>query len=58
MPIEIGEVQSTVEVERGTGASEGSPSSPPPVQAQQRWLDIARRQQELQERTAAWRFDD
>jgi hypothetical protein len=58
MPIEIGEVQSTVDVERGTGSTDGSQPPMAPPQEQQRWIDVARRQQQLQERTSAWRFDD
>lgn len=62
MPITIEEIESTVDVEGpagggGGGSQAGAGTSPSP-QAQQRWLDMARRGEELAARTAAWRFDD
>jgi len=61
MPIAIEEIESTVDVEGPAGSGGGSPAgttTAPSPQAQQRWLEMARRSQELAARTAAWRFDD
>lgn len=62
MPITIGEIESTVDVEAageggGGGSTAGGGTAPSP-QAQQRWAELARRSEELAARTAAWRFDD
>lgn len=61
MPISIGEIESTVDVEapsEGGSSSSGGGSTAPSPQAQQRWVEMARRSEELAARTAAWRFDD
>lgn len=60
MPVSIGEIDSTVEVESPgeQGGSHGGGATVPSPQAQQRWVDLARRSEELAARTAAWRFDD
>lgn len=57
MPIEINEVNSTVEVEP---SQEGSGQQPltPLMQTVQRWLELARRQEEITQRVRAWQFDD
>jgi hypothetical protein len=60
MPVSIGEIDSTVEVStpaQGEQAQSQGSTAPSP-EAQQRWVDIARRSAELAARTAAWRFDD
>lgn len=62
MPISIGEIESTVDVEatgdRAGGSMPSGGGTAPSTQAQQRWDEMARRSEELAARTAAWRFDD
>jgi hypothetical protein len=60
MPVSIGEVSSTVEVERASGEGHGGDDggTKPSPESVQRWLEMARRAEELAARTAAWRFDD
>lgn len=61
MPVSIGEVESTVEVESPSGApgqGGGHAGTAPSPEAVQRLVEMARRAQELAARTAAWRFDD
>ena len=58
MPIEINEVNSTVEVEPGQEGGAGQQPVTPLMQTVQRWLELARRQEEIARRTNAWRFDD
>jgi len=60
MPVSIGEINSTVDVDNPGegGQGEHSAGNAPSPQAQQRWTEIARRSEELAARTAAWRFDD
>jgi hypothetical protein len=60
MPVSIGEVESTVEVESpsGEGHGGGQAGTAPSPEAVQRWLEMARRAEALAARTAAWRFDD
>lgn len=61
MPISIGEIESTVDIEEPGEESRGaSPEAGrlPSPQAAQRWQELARRSEELAARTAAWRFDD
>lgn len=60
MPVSIGEVDTTVEVESptGPGGGGGGAGTAPSPEAVQRALEMARRAQELAARTAAWRFDD
>jgi hypothetical protein len=61
MPIEIGEINSTVVVDdtRGSDAAGSTASTdlPAPLD-QQRWQAQAERQRWLAQRTAAWGFDD
>jgi len=60
MPVSIGEINSTVDVDTPAegGQGEGHAGNTPSPQAQQRWTEMARRSEELAARTAAWRFDD
>lgn len=57
MPVTINEVESRVEV---LPPGEGGEAPSPDVTARivQIWLELARRQQRNEARTAAWGFDD
>ena len=61
MPISIGEIDSTVEVDapaEGGGGGGSQSGTAPSLQTVQRWQELARRAEELAARTSAWRFDD
>lgn len=63
MPVEIGEIQSDIQVDgtrggAGAAADAAHPGQPVPPAEQQRWIQLAERQQRLERRTAAWGFDD
>lgn len=62
MPVQIGEIDSTIQVDASQGESAGaqpaSPADPVDAAQQQRWSLLAQRQQRLERRTAAWGFDD
>ena len=58
MPINVGEVETHVDVERGSGGGPESTRTQATPETLQRWQEIARRGAELAHRTAAWAFDD
>ena len=61
MPISIGEIDSTVEVDappEGGGSGGAQAGTAPSLQMIQRWMELAHRSEELAARTAAWRFED
>ena len=59
MPVSIGEIDSTVDVQNaGETQQGGGTATAPTPQSIQRQLELARRAEELAARTAAWRFDD
>jgi hypothetical protein len=61
MPIQLNDVETHVDVEptRGSGGGEQEASrTQAPPEALPRWQELARRHAQLDERTAAWGFDD
>lgn len=60
MPIAIGQIDSTVDVDAGDGApaGEGQQARPPEIVERWRWELLARRDAEQQARVSAWGFDD
>ncbi len=61
MPVNIGEINTTVDVDSTRGsAGDNAPSPAESVQAQEqmRWQQLVERQQALARRTSAWGFDD
>lgn len=59
MPIDIQQVETDVEVAgRGSGDGQQAPRLQAPSEALARWQELARRQSELDRRTAARDFDD
>ena len=61
MPIAIGQIDSTVEVESNDAASaggEGQQARPPEAVERWRWELLARREAESQARLSAWGFED
>ncbi|MEK8086437.1 hypothetical protein WNB94_08475 [Aquabacterium sp. A3] len=61
MPIAIGQIDSTVEVEAGDTASAGGEAAqarPPQTVERWRWELLARREAESQSRVSAWGFED
>lgn len=60
MPLVIQEMSSTVQVDEGApvaGENAGGGTEPSAAD-QQRWLELARRSEQLQARVSAWGFDD
>jgi hypothetical protein len=57
MPIRIDEMQTQVDVQSGEGAH-APERQQPQAEALPDWDRLARRQAELQARTAAWNFED
>lgn len=60
MPIAIGQIDSTVDVEANDGApaGEGPQARPPETAERWRWEWLARREADQQARVSAWGFDD
>ena len=60
MPIAIGQIDSTVEVESNEAASggEAQQARPPETVERWRWELLARREVEHQARVSAWGFED
>ncbi len=56
MPIEIGQIDAEVTVDAAAGGETARQEDP--AVALQRWQELARRNDELAARTAAWGFDD
>lgn len=57
MPVTINQLESQIEVESPQSGTE-APRTEAPAAALQGWQEIARREAQLNARTAAWDFDD
>jgi len=57
MPINVGEIETQVDVQPPGGAQD-APRTQAPPEALMRFEELARRGTQLAERTAAWGFDD
>jgi len=61
MPITINEVETEVEVRSADSGGEGqnlAAKTQPSPESQDTWAEIARRERQRHDRTAAWGFDD